>query len=991
MQKQIVRNYTFNHTTGAITLTDFSAGYPIVLNRVYLITNVTVNKILYNFANPVVQAVVTSNNVLTLSSVPAGTADTDKLQIIYDVDAGDPIFEAHNDRASAVFTSPINTQQTGTLTNPGDIVTLVVPDGTSSTEIVLTVASGTPVGTVVFETSENSGANYFPRVYRGSGILNNLQTQATAFPSEWRGNSAGMNALRVRATAITGGTIGVMLIASTGVGAIFLNAAIPIGDKSVGNVNTTNIPASSSFTGTWEIMTQVASVSLDVVLSQMGILHLQYSQDGATLFTEDTYDLTANVPFYIGLGTGRGQYFRVVVDNTSASTSTCVLDVTYRAVATGVPRLPLGLNLLSDNTLVPVSKVVTAGKSPDGFYPNLTSSGRHAANSTTAPLVAGGVYRGAWLQWQGSYVKLITDLYTDVPGTFYIDFSEVVTPVDGDESSLTDSHSVAYDPSVLTLYRRHTPVQSRWVRHRYINGVAAQSVFLLDAAFATTDPGSLTQGLRILPDKKSMSSVVRNVPAVLNADQLTYQDLPVSPSSGKPTVHVTNFDPQVNLAGQQGGRITQGVVGSNATLAVSSPLTNRVAMAIANLDDNNILYFGHSGSITSTNNSTPIYPHQEKGGMYGAGVPLYVVGPAGATVTTHNQSASSASGTAASPTNLLVSDSSYSAFTASGQTAALTGFTAGTANALTRVRLGLFANKTAGQLTTVTTGTVVTGTSLTGTVATASSVAGDSNMTYLAFIGRHTANTVTGVTGLGLTWSLVTTQANTTARQIDVWVANGTATTGIVTATMSTSNNDISVVPVIGADQTTPIQDNKTGSGNNTLPTTTGLSGTNNGMCLMGVVEGVRTTTAGSGYTRLSETSAGAGGAAEAMSVESKPLVSTATETPTATLSGSTTWAAVAVTITPSVLANSSITLSYKLSSVVGATSGVVTFSSSADAFGYVDITPDRAWVAADIVNVEWDAVLNNTTLTNGNYGFIEIIDTTGTNTRYAVREIAPT
>ncbi len=83
--KQIITNYTFDKTAKTVTFTDFAT---ISLNRVLLITNVTANVIIYQF-NDVALGGTAATNVLTLTYNTAAMANTDKLQIIYDIDVLD--------------------------------------------------------------------------------------------------------------------------------------------------------------------------------------------------------------------------------------------------------------------------------------------------------------------------------------------------------------------------------------------------------------------------------------------------------------------------------------------------------------------------------------------------------------------------------------------------------------------------------------------------------------------------------------------------------------------------------------------------------------------------------------------------------------------------------------------------------------------------------------------------------------------------------------
>jgi hypothetical protein len=87
--KQIIRNYSFNKSTGTITFSDFAA---ISLDRVLLITNVTANTVLYQFNEPTLGGTA-AGNVLTLVRATANMNNGDRLQIIYDSAAGDPLYD----------------------------------------------------------------------------------------------------------------------------------------------------------------------------------------------------------------------------------------------------------------------------------------------------------------------------------------------------------------------------------------------------------------------------------------------------------------------------------------------------------------------------------------------------------------------------------------------------------------------------------------------------------------------------------------------------------------------------------------------------------------------------------------------------------------------------------------------------------------------------------------------------------------------------------
>jgi hypothetical protein len=78
--KILVENYTFNAGTRQITLTDYTS---VNLESFLLITNVTDNIIIYNFADPAKGGTV-STNVLTLDYDTTAMSNGDTLQIFID-------------------------------------------------------------------------------------------------------------------------------------------------------------------------------------------------------------------------------------------------------------------------------------------------------------------------------------------------------------------------------------------------------------------------------------------------------------------------------------------------------------------------------------------------------------------------------------------------------------------------------------------------------------------------------------------------------------------------------------------------------------------------------------------------------------------------------------------------------------------------------------------------------------------------------------------
>lgn len=176
--KILVSNYTFDASEKKITFTDYN---PIVIERVLLITNITDNIIIYNFADPT-KGGTAATNVLTLTYDTTSMSDTDKLQIFYD---------------DAATTQPISgtvTANAGTNLNTSALATSAKQDiqDTSINSLLKpasTLAAVTTVGTItnVVHVDDNAGA----LTVDGSVTANagtNLNTSALAL--ETGGNLA---------------------------------------------------------------------------------------------------------------------------------------------------------------------------------------------------------------------------------------------------------------------------------------------------------------------------------------------------------------------------------------------------------------------------------------------------------------------------------------------------------------------------------------------------------------------------------------------------------------------------------------------------------------------------------------------------------------------------------------------------------------------------------------------------------------------------------
>lgn len=271
-------------------------------------------------------------------------------------------------------------------------------------------------------------------------------------------------------------------------------------------INSTQVPLTdgSTFTGaSWTETPTATDLFVFALADQpLSTFKVEWSSDGIVkrpgLLAESdiTPTETETGGFYIYLDTlttNVDNYYRIVASNTSGTDQT-VLEIDTWRYPGGFHGTYIGLNdELGSLSTALLTRAVSAGVNPDNEFINQALSGRHSANSTTTPLVAGDTWRGVWYEWDGRQVTMTNSIQADEAGTWFIDFSSEVSPTDGDETSVTDSLSILYDPEVTPLLRRITPAQSRWVRPRFVNGPVAQTEFSLDTTFSISAPPLVMQ------------------------------------------------------------------------------------------------------------------------------------------------------------------------------------------------------------------------------------------------------------------------------------------------------------------------------------------------------------------------------------------------------------------------------------------------------------------------------------------------------------------
>lgn len=245
--KKLITNYTFSASTKQITFTDYAT---ISLSSVLLITNVTDNIIIYNFAD---SGGAVSGNVLTLTYNTASMDNGDKLQIFYD----DPLYDIPLNEVGRIKTSNLPadiTPITGNIIANGGTVSFP----TDRVSNVMCHCYGTfNTVNVTFEGSLNStngtDGNWFTiqAVRTSANTVETATGNLSAAPAYgWELSVNALRYMRVRATAWTSGTQSwVFTLGSYATEPIPAIQAHAISGTVTTSLTTTSLSASTSSTG----------------------------------------------------------------------------------------------------------------------------------------------------------------------------------------------------------------------------------------------------------------------------------------------------------------------------------------------------------------------------------------------------------------------------------------------------------------------------------------------------------------------------------------------------------------------------------------------------------------------------------------------------------------------------------------------------------------------------------------------------------------------
>ncbi len=635
------------------------------------------------------------------------------------------------------------------------------------------------------------------------------------------------------------------------------------------------------------------------------------------------------------------------------------------------------------------SKSVTIGLDPNGDFREVSAQGQHNANSTNTPLNGdtGGtdhIWRGEWFKWQDSHVAAVVSFTADVPGTFYWDVSDVEVPVNGDESSLTDTVPIPFDPVIDLFYPRVFPIQSVWARARYINDLSAQAEFNLSTAFTITAPPTPMQRMRNIPNLKNLGTMGQDINLVEDSDNLGELVRVTGTQVGTSVamdVSVSAVDVEVAEQAPAGFVTGQGQVTSAATVALPPvPVDRRLSLCFASLDPKITAWFSESPAKLLASQGFPVFPFDKQPFDLGPGEQVHwLIEDQGGSITTSVINADTVennSGTTL-PENSFTTDDTRAILTPVTDSYELTGFTsARTEDEVGSVILQLQGRKASTPVTeTVAFAEVTSGTGgNVGSVTTSTDVPLDATYQYLVAISRrNAAAAITGVTGMGTTWQPaldgisdpLDAIGNGNDTRVTLWRPVSPPTiSGPVTATFSAlpTNSVIAVVRLPGADLSVPFSASEVlESVTNSNSYADSIVGLDKGVALTFTAMRERTHTAGSGFTEQGvEIRTGLTTSDASLVVSALPLVAGGAQAYSGTLSGNVGWAVIAVVVQPREAVDPIVRVRYKVGVEDYSTTVLLaTLTETTDMDFEVDVSTDRDWTFDDIdaIRVRVDVV----------------------------------
>lgn len=332
--------------------------------------------------------VTSKNDAFTYKSA-RGDADT--------VRPGEIVGVVNPDGTPLTVGDALGTDVSGTITTNTGTVTSNAADGYSTVTFSL---QGTYAGFAgVFEQSDDGGTTWYPvnGVRIGVGLAESSVTNLTNSTLMWRATIAGSDSFRIRATALTSGTVNVLMSftaspTSYGAGVIanFVDsrpAASTITAQDIASTTTSNlqdgailVTGAATANSTFALATNGFSGFYALVTGTWtGTLQIEKSLDGGTTWT----------PFSMHVDGTASQEIAITLNCSLRGTAAGATHIRFRSTTTMTGTATIQMNFASADTVVTVSNQVTIKTSA---YTSAVTITRPAnVTAYTANDVVGGV------------------------------------------------------------------------------------------------------------------------------------------------------------------------------------------------------------------------------------------------------------------------------------------------------------------------------------------------------------------------------------------------------------------------------------------------------------------------------------------------------------------------------------------------------------------------------------------------------------------------
>jgi hypothetical protein len=493
----LVQNYSFNKSTKQVTFTDYGS---ISLEKVLVVTDVTNNTTVYQANDPAKGGSV-SGNVLTLTYDTTGVnfSNSDKLQIFYEPDADVvsvsssalPTGAATSAKQPALGTAGSASSDVITVQGVNGMTALKV-DGSAVTQPVsgtVTANAGTGSFTVAQATAANLNATVTGAVAATqSGTWSINDVSGTVSLPTGAATSANQSTANSSLASIDGKTPALGQATKTGSVPVTVasDQTVPISEDrgaiSTSNSTTAPLSGSATFTGTWEEVTQYASITTITKSDVAGTLYIEFSPDATNVdrILQVSDGTSGDVGIHAFIPVAR--YFRVRYVNGGSAQSylrlQCLLNKTGRS-ALPVSRFNSSLTDYSDvlNTRSGIvgkynstPPTLTDGQRTDIQLDQngrlVTSVVAGVKQTSTAAISAGGTFTSQTFDSINGQEFISWSIFSVTDMRVYIDES-----ADGTNWAQIQADAIVANDGNDQVHK----LSSRYARVRVINGTTANA------------------------------------------------------------------------------------------------------------------------------------------------------------------------------------------------------------------------------------------------------------------------------------------------------------------------------------------------------------------------------------------------------------------------------------------------------------------------------------------------------------------------------------